>query len=169
MIFATDVDYDEAAGTGRAAAVGFERWIDSQPLVERTRTHAPIAAYEPGSFYKRELPCLVPLLVDLAALHAIDVVVVDGYVDLGPEPGLGRRLADALGALGLAPAIVGVAKTSYASAPAVEVLRGGSARPLFITAHGLDVGDAARLIASMHGAHRVPTLLRRVDQLARAR
>jgi deoxyribonuclease V len=167
MIIATDVAYDEAAGTGRAAALGFDAWTAATALVERTRVHAPIAPYEPGSFYKRELPCLVPLLEELAALHPIGVVVVDGYVDLGARPGLGRHLVAALAALGLSPAIVGVAKTSFAGATALEVRRGGSVSPLFVTAHGMDAAAAASAVASMHGEHRMPTLLRRVDQLAR--
>ena len=40
---------------------------------------------------------------------------------------------------------------------------------LFVTAAGIDVAAAARGLKSMHGAHRLPTLLARVDALARGR
>ena len=42
-------------------------------------------------------------------------------------------------------------------------------RPLFVTARGMPAADAARLVESMHGGHRIPTLIARVDHLARGR
>ena len=50
----------------------------------------------------------------------------------------------------------------------VPVLRGKSTRPLFVTSAGIDVQKSAELVAQMHGAHRLPTLLKAVDQLVRA-
>ena len=47
------------------------------------------------------------------------------------------------------------------------VLRGDSSRPLFVTAAGMNPHGAAELVRGMHGPHRVPTLLKRADQLAR--
>jgi deoxyribonuclease V len=49
------------------------------------------------------------------------------------------------------------------------VLRGGSARPLYVTAAGLSADEAARRVRDMHGPYRIPTLLKRVDQLCRGR
>ncbi|HRI09853.1 MAG TPA: hypothetical protein PKW35_18650, partial [Nannocystaceae bacterium] len=66
-----------------------------------------------------------------------------------------------------AQAIVGVAKTAFVGADAAEVHRGGIERPLFVTALGLDREAAAAAVASMHGEHRLPTLLGWVDHLAR--
>jgi deoxyribonuclease V len=64
--------------------------------------------------------------------------------------------------------VVGVAKTAFqGSTFATPVTRGTSARPVFVTARGMDVAEAARLVAAMHGPHRIPTLLGRVDRLAR--
>jgi deoxyribonuclease V len=65
--------------------------------------------------------------------------------------------------------VVGVAKTRFAGAggSAVPICRGGSRSPLYITAAGADAIDAAGWVAAMHGPHRVPTLLKRVDRLAR--
>jgi len=47
------------------------------------------------------------------------------------------------------------------------VLRGDSSRPLFVTAAGMNADGAAELVRGMHGLHRLPTLLKRADQLAR--
>jgi deoxyribonuclease V len=64
--------------------------------------------------------------------------------------------------------VVGVAKTSFTgSAFAEPVLRGGSARPHSVTAAGAAARAAAGWIRSMHGAHRIPTLLKRADRLCR--
>jgi deoxyribonuclease V len=48
------------------------------------------------------------------------------------------------------------------------VVRGRSARPLFVTAVGLAVTDAARLVQHMAGRFRLPDALRRADALARS-
>ena len=64
--------------------------------------------------------------------------------------------------------VIGVAKTSFHdNDAAIEVARGASARPLYVTAEGIDVTRAADDVRRMHGAHRIPTILKRVDRLAR--
>lgn len=95
----------------------------------------------------------------------VDVVVIDGYVWLATRrPGLGAHLFDALGRSTI---VVGVAKTSFHdNDAAIEVAR-ASTRPLYITAEGVDVRQAADDVRRMHGAHRIPTMLKRVDRLAR--
>lgn len=129
-------------------------------------SHIPGApqAYEPGAFYKRELPLLLATIQGLP--RRPDAYVIDGYVWLGPEkPGLGARLFEALG--GGAP-VIGVAKTPFHSDTwSTPVLRGGSQRPLHVTAAGIGGPQAAALVAGMHGAHRIPTLLKLADRLAR--
>jgi deoxyribonuclease V len=165
MILAVDVQYAE--DHAMVAGVAFERWTDEQPqrcFVERL----PAAAdYEPGRFYQRELPCLLALM----RMHDLQprCVLVDGYVFLDghSEPGLGKHLFDALEG---AVAVVGVAKTSFrAIGPYYQVLRGGSERPLYVTCVGEQLPVARAAVASMHGPHRMPTLLKRVDQLCRGR
>jgi deoxyribonuclease V len=48
------------------------------------------------------------------------------------------------------------------------VVRGTEAkRPLYVTAAGVGVDQAAAWVRSMHGPHRLPTLLKRVDRLCR--
>lgn len=93
-------------------------------------------------------------------------VIIDGYVWLGAgRSGLGAHLYDALGQR---IAVVGVAKRRFHGAgDAVPVLRGTSQVPLFVTAVGIDLAEAAEGVRRMHGAHRIPTLLKRVDRLSR--
>jgi deoxyribonuclease V len=107
------------------------------------------------------------MLAVLQVLPPVDLVVIGGYVWLEGEfmPGLGAHLYDALE--GMIP-VVGVAKTRFRGADAVcEVRRGTSGRPLFVTAVGVLVELAAEQVRSMHGDHRIPTLLTRVDRLCR--
>src|SRR5262245_26211321 len=106
MIACVDVDY--RADGALAALVGCRSWTDATPSLELTETIARVEPYEPGQFYKRELPCLLAVLRRVP--EPIDLVVVDGFVWLGDEsrPGLGAHLHCALG--GSIP-VVGVAKT----------------------------------------------------------
>jgi deoxyribonuclease V len=121
--------------------------------------------YVPGEFYKRELPCIQTVL---ALATPLDLLVVDGYATLDPHgrPGLGARAAATFGV-----PVIGVAKTPYRTAThAVAVPRGAATRPLYVTAAGgLDPAEAGRIVAAMAGPHRVPTVLKRVDDLARGR
>ncbi len=147
-----------------AAAVCFDEWTDAAPRREVVaRTEEPAAAYEPGQFWRRELPYL---LDTIARIDPVETVVIDGYVWLAAgQPGLGAHLYEAIHSQ---VAVVGVAKTRYrGAAPVVEVLRGSSKNPLYITAVGMDVDVAALCVRNMHGAFRVPSLLARVDALSR--
>ena len=162
MLAALDVDYRDD-GSAVAGVVLFAAWTDAAPSQERAVRVREVAEYEPGAFYVRELPCL---LAALAAVESeLDAVIVDGHVWLGAErPGLGAHLYEALGRR---IPVIGVAKSAFTGAPAQEVLRGDSARPLYVTAAGLDPAEAARRVRDMAGEHRLPTLLKRVDRLAR--
>jgi deoxyribonuclease V len=158
----------DAAYTPDAAGVGCvlaEGWNAPAATAELAK-HIPGAPqrYEPGSFYKRELPLL------LAMIHGLperpDAYVIDGYVWLGPgKPGLGAHLFERLGS---GVPVVGAAKTPFRGDTwSALVLRGQSQRPLHVTAAGMDTAEAAALVSGMHGEHRVPTLLRLADRLAR--
>jgi deoxyribonuclease V len=163
MLACVDVDYRDPEAF--AACVLFRAWPDEQPAGERVERIASVEAYQPGQFYKRELPCLLAVLC--ATRAPLEAVLVDGYVWLRDEqsPGLGAHLYEALGR---AVPVIGVAKSRFASAGAArEVRRGDSRRPLYVSAAGLDVEEAARCVQRMHGPHRVPTLLKRVDLLCR--
>lgn len=156
-----DVDYRDQEAM--AACLLFAAWTDDQPVRTVIERVAPVAPYVPGAFYVRELPCLLAVLRPVLPL--LDTVIVDGHVWLGDgRPGLGAHL---YAALGEQVPVIGVAKSAFPGAPGVEVRRGQSARPLYVTAAGVDTGEAARHIEGMHGAHRLPTLLKRVDQACR--
>lgn len=164
MYVCTDVDYrpDDSAW---AAAAFFAAWTDEKAALEQVKHIAQVAPYQAGQFYQRELPCLLALLEGHEPQLA--AVVIDGYVtlDTAGRSGLGQHLFAALG--GQIP-VIGVAKTAFQGSPhAVQVRRGSSQTPLYVTAAGMDVQDAAQHLQEMHGAHRLPTRLKRVDRLCR--
>jgi len=159
---AVDVHYLSTGGA-RAAAVLAADAAFAHVLAERTAVLPQALPYRPGQFYLRELPPLRAVLDDLSGLG---LLVVDGYADLDPDgrPGLG---AHAYAEFGIP--VIGVAKSRYRTAThAVPVLRGSSARPLFVTSAGMPRADAADLVRRMTGRHRLPDALRRADTLARA-
>lgn len=158
--FALDVGYREEVGSV-TAGVCFHTWEAEESLWEAlVRSTTVPAPYEPGSFYKRELPCLLLLIQQVPS---VDVLIIDGYVDLQDRKGLGRYLYEATGT-----PVVGVAKTVFhGHSGVVEVLRGESARPLFVSAAGVDLNQAASGVRAMSGPFRIPTLLKRVDALSR--
>ncbi|MDP2344791.1 MAG: endonuclease V [Deltaproteobacteria bacterium] len=159
-----DVAYDDAAGTARSAAVLAPSFAALEPSAERVVDVAGVAPYVPGSFFLRELPCLLAVLAT-APVPADAVLVIDGYVildDVGRK-GLGMHLHEATGR-----AVVGIAKTAFKrSSFAREVPRGSSRRPLFVTAVGVDLDDAADAVRLMAGGTRLPLLAVRADHLAR--
>jgi deoxyribonuclease V len=162
MLACLDVTYRNDAAC--AAGVIFRDWADANPLDEKVVHVQNVEPYQPGQFYRRELPCLLAVLKQLPP---IDTAIIDGYVwlDGEPRPGLGAHLHKALnGNL----SVVGVAKTKFHGANGVrEVIRGSSKRPLFVTAVGIEQQLAANHVRSMHGDNRLPTLLARADYLCR--
>jgi deoxyribonuclease V len=163
MLVSVDVDYRPDATV--AACVAFQDWGDAAEAAHFVDRGPPAEPYVPGEFYRRELPALLRVLALVP--QPLAAVVIDGYVWLAGEdrPGLGAHLYEALGRR---VPVIGVAKTAFlASRLAVPVLRGGSRRPLLVTAVGVDVQDAAAHIQRMHGPSRLPTLLKRADRLCR--
>ena len=163
MIAIIDVHYSEDKGV---AACLVAEWTDKTARQMFLSTVSPIADYQPGHFYKRELPCIIQVLEALD-LTTIEAIVIDGYVWLDADggQGLGAYLYDALDEH---VPIIGVAKNAFGDANfAVEILRGESARPLYVTAAKYDPELAAEKVVAMHGEYRIPTLLREVDQACR--
>ncbi len=166
MIACLDVHYRDTSASACAAAVTFLGWTDADVIDAKVVQVQDVEPYEPGQFYRRELPCLLAVL---QTLPPVDAVLIDGYVWLADEsrPGLGAHLHQALG--GKIP-VIGAAKTKFHGAgQACEVLRGESRRPLYVTAAGMEVNLAAEHVRSMHGVYRIPTLVAWVDQLCRRR
>lgn len=159
-----DVDYrNRGAVAGCVVFAGWTDAVSARELVATARADE-VAAYVPGQLYLRELPLLERVLA--LVTDPLDVVIVDGnvWLDGAGAPGLGARLWDARGRAG---AVIGVAKTVYAGAPSIPVVRGSSANPLHVTAAGMDPAEAAARIRDMDGPFRLPTLLTRVDRLCR--
>jgi deoxyribonuclease V len=160
---ALDVHY----GGVRAVASGitFSSWespAEDGPYIAKLDG---IADYIPGQFYLRELPCLKRVLRQIG--EPITTVVIDGYVTLGKDrrPGLGMYLWQSLRAK---IPIIGVAKSRFHSTPVeARIFRDDSYQPLYISSVGVALEEAKWCIQRMHGKHRLPTLLKRVDQLSR--
>ena len=162
MLAAVDVHY-----RGSKAITGcilFEDWQADEPQSEELIELNIYEPYQPGLFYKRELPCLLAIFESLGA--NFEAIIIDGYVWLASQkPGMGYFLFEELGSQ---VPIVGVAKNSYSGNDIAEpVLRGGSKHPLYVTSAGIDGKLAAEHIANMHGKFRLPTILKRVDKICR--
>jgi deoxyribonuclease V len=157
------VHYLDDGGARAAMAAYRDRQFSEVTRIE-TALLAAVEPYHPGEFYRRELP---PLRAVIPAADELALVVVDGYVDLDPDgrPGLGAHVHDEFGV-----PVIGVAKTAFLTAThAAPVLRGQSARrPLYVTAAGMTIADAAVLVAEMAGRFRLPDALTTVDRLARS-
>jgi len=162
MIAAVDVHYKDD-GSATAAAVIFCDFTDFQPRETYLALISKTEAYLPGKFYKREMPCLMAVLGKIR--EDINTVIIDGYVDLGEKPGLGRYLWRALGCR---KNIIGVAKKYFRGTDAAKIVRGDSKQPLYVTSAGFELQEAAGLIKNMHGMNRIPTFLKLADAACRS-
>lgn len=161
MFAALDVHYLDAGGARAALVAAAERRFNTVMWSTTAMTNA-VAPYRPGEFWRRELP---PVRAVCGGVTELALIVVDGYVDLDPSglPGLGAHVHAEFGV-----PVIGVAKNFFRSAVhAAPVRRGRSAKPLFVTAAGIDLLDAAGLVGQMTGQYRIPDALRLADRLAR--
>jgi deoxyribonuclease V len=160
MIGCVDVEYRDKRAV--AGGIVFRDWLDDNVVAERAVSLQGIQPYQSGQFFIRELPWLLAVLRVLP----LEVILIDGYVWLEESrPGLGAHLYQSLDHR---IPVIGVAKTRYFDAENVqEITRGKSKIPLYISAAGLSVRQAADHVHSMYGPYRIPTLLKRVDRLSR--
>lgn len=165
MIYAFDTYYYE--DFAKTVCIAFEDWSSEQEneiFNEKTKI---TAEYESGAFYKRELPCILSLLEKIQ-LKSNDIIIIDGYVTLDDDGkiGLGGYLFEALDRKF---PVIGIAKNGFSSPDSKrrEVLRGESKTPLFLTSIGIDVDGIKPKIEQMHGSYRIPSLLKKLDQLTR--
>lgn len=161
MIAAFDVYYLKK-GCASAAAVLFSAYSEAEPEAVYTLRLHDVEDYIPGEFYRRELPCILKLLGEIK--EPLEEMIIDGYVTLGDRPGLGRHLFDFL--KGEIP-VIGVAKSKFKGSRGMEVFRGNSRKPLYVTSAGVNLPQAGEKIRTMHGPYRIPTLLKLADLLAR--
>jgi deoxyribonuclease V len=164
MIAFLDVQYSDEHSTARAAILLADQWTGGTARWMNVVDVADVAPYQPGEFFRRELPCLQKALESTPEKPS--TIVIDGYVwlDHAGRPGLGAKLFQTF--CETTP-VIGVAKTRFHDAPGIDVYRNGSSKPLIVTAAGFNELDAAEHVRSMHGSFRIPTLLKFVDQLAR--
>lgn len=164
MILALDSYYP---GNAYTVCLSFENWTDQEPKEIFTEISALTEEYEPGFFYKRELPCILSILKKIS-LENIEAIVIDGFVTLDDagKLGLGGHLYEALDRT---IPIVGVAKNDFINLVHGKrlVYRGTSVKPLYITVAGMELDVAAGLIKLMHGDFRIPTLLKQLDVLTK--
>lgn len=164
MILAIDVYYQEQGA--KAVGVLFD-WEDASPRQTVIELMHDVAEYVPGEFYKRELPCIEALLNKIGA-DFLDVVIVDGhiYVDNNGTYGLGGKTFELLGKR---IPVIGVAKTGFHTnkETVIEVFRGESKNPLYVSAIGMDTALAAARIQAMHGSYRIPDILKKLDMVTK--
>ncbi len=162
MYIAIDVHYREKIA--KVVSIEFDQWEDKEPTKINIIDIEGVADYEPGAFYKRELPCILKILKE-SDLTKVKAIIVDGYVILNDDKkaGLGMYLYNELGKK---IPVIGVAKTSFHNNKKyVEaVFRGESKKPIYITSIGTDLVAAAKDIKGMHGDFRMPTLFTILDR-----
>lgn len=154
MILIMDVQYGE---TNWAAGLVYDNWESAAPS-NRVRVDCGVVEeYEPGEFYRRELPALLQVV----GLLRPTVLVIDGYVHLPHKPGLGAHLHAATGL-----PVLGIAKKRFEGVPdSWGVLRGESQKPLFVSAIGID--NPKEIVRRLPGRYRIPEWVQSVDRFAR--
>ncbi|RYD97322.1 MAG: endonuclease V [Sphingobacteriales bacterium] len=154
--------YDTYAVT---AYVLFKEDTDTEPVkTGHVLTHE-VHPYEPGAFYKRELPCLLNALQAIS--EPLQLIIIDANVWLSDEKmGLGGILYESLQK---SIPVIGVSKTKYAvkQTKIIPVYRGDSQNPLYVSAIGIDTVEAVQLIKAMAGPYRIPTLIKLADTVCR--
>jgi len=165
MIYAFDTFYYE--DFAKTVCIAFENWTsESESFIYSENTEIS-SDYESGAFYKRELPCILSLLKKIN-LKEGDLIIVDGYVTLdnSGKIGLGGYLYESLDKK---YPVIGIAKNGFASEDDLRktIFRGESKTPLFLTTVGIDSDDIKIKVENMFGAYRIPTLLKKLDQLTR--
>ncbi|MEO7213763.1 endonuclease V [Mucilaginibacter sp.] len=165
MLLAFDSYY--YADKAKTVCFIFDEWTSVEPkdvIIEITNSEA---GYQSGEFYKRELPCILNALkrVDL---NDIDAIIIDGFVvldDFG-KLGLGGHLYEERNR---SIPVIGIAKNDYKSLIDNKraELRGKSTKPLYITALGINIDEAAAYVKMMSGEYRIPTLLKQLDILTK--
>lgn len=165
MIYAFDTFYYE--DFAKTVCIAFEDWnSETESFIYSENTEIS-ADYESGAFYKRELPCILSLLKKID-LKEGDLIIVDGYVTLdnSGKIGLGGYLYESLNKK---YPVIGIAKNGFASEDSLRktIFRGESKTPLFLTAVGINIDNIKIKVENMYGAYRIPTLLKKLDQLTR--
>lgn len=162
MILAIDVHYRN--DSAKVVCAMLQQWNDPIAMDYRIKFVGAVDEYIPGEFYKRELPCILAILQDID-LSIVSCIVIDGFVVLDDtgKHGLGGHLYERLDRK---VPVIGVAKSNFHenTKHVIPVYRGESKNPLYITAIGTDLQQAADHIKGMHGDYRIPAVLKELDR-----
>lgn len=165
-MFTVCLDVQYYATYAVAAYVLFKDIADTEPLKTGQVVTHEVHPYEPGAFYKRELPCLLNALQVI--IEPLELIIIDANVWLSDEKmGLGGILYESLQK---SVPVIGVSKTKYTgeTAKIVPVYRGDSQNPIYVSAIGMDTTEAVALIKHMAGPYRIPTLIKLADTVCRS-
>ena len=156
----------------RTVGVVFNDFSDEAPSQVITAWSTEFEPYQPGLFYKRELPCILDCLAKIN-LADFDTIILDGFYklkgDYGVEwSGLGEHLMSDLRGKGLLHPDLNiwcVAKTNFCRTDEISelVLRGTSEKPLYVQAMR-DQKGVATLVKNMAGEYRLPKMLKILDK-----
>jgi deoxyribonuclease V len=157
-----DVKYNKGKAT--VGCVLVDELCDKIPKAAFTIETDVTAPYMPGQFYIREMPPLIKA-VEMSGKE-LRVLVIDGYVWLDKgKPGLGAHLYEHFKGRYL---VIGIAKRPFTgNRAAIEVFRGESRRPLWVTSMGMDAHVASDIVSKLPGKFRIPSMVKRADQLSK--
>ncbi len=164
-----DVHYQEnpqtKQTTASVAGIRFQGIVKNNILSTHTIKIDNVAPYQSGQFYKREMPCILALLVEINEPY--DCIIVDGYVYLDGEQkeGLGKHLYNHLTDK---KSIIGIAKNKFFDiSENYAVYRGVSKHPLYVTSVDFDNQKALQIVKNLEGEHKLPNIVKMVDKLSR--
>lgn len=164
MVVIIDADYNEETRMGHVAGVVADNILAEKEECILTAIVHDIEDYIPGQFYRRELQS-VEAIIKQMNLSEIDLIVVDGYADSGTEEhALGTFVFDKYHI-----PVIGIGKNKYERCilDNLEVYRGESQKPLFVTSKGMDNEKAKELVKNMSGKYRFPYFVKFADNRAR--
>lgn len=147
----------------RACCIVFNK-EEEKVISEYIEVIEGIKDYISGEFYKRELPCILKVLEKVK--EDIDIIITDSFVWVEKyKNGLGAYLYESIK---FKIPIIGVAKSYLKGSTAyLEVYRGKSTKPLYVSAVGIDLKYSAKLIKNLKGEFRIPDILKKVDKLSK--
>lgn len=164
MVVIIDVDYDEETRKGHVAGIVVKEILAEQEEYVLTAIVTEIEDYIPGQFYRRELKSIESIICQMN-IEDIEMIVVDGYADSGTEEhALGTYVYEKYKI-----PVIGIGKNRYNRCVLknIEVYRGDSKKPLYVTSKGIDNEQAKKLVGKMAGKYRLPYLVKIADNRAR--